>query len=247
MPEGTDNSGHPTSRGLIRDIHSIEDLPKALFDSFLEGLTAAPQDFAIMTMGFIVGYEGIDLLGQIMKPFNDMMQNVVKGISGSVTDLTKLLPIGTFDMANMPVQMGGLVQDLTKLVANGLDDTGDLTKLLTLFPNKHITPAIRMPGDLGPGVSYYGPPPSGYTGDWPPYGTTLSKLETEKMEADKAELWKWELEQILTEQKLKIITGCVAAISAYAITRPGVAQSIMGAIGSMIQGALVGAGEAVPL
>ena len=236
------------SRGRIRDIESIEDLPKALVDSFFEGLTTAPQDFAIMAMGFIIGYEGYDLVGMLLKPVNEMVTNAVKGMVSGAGELARNTAIGAFDMANMPIQMGGTLQDIAKLAAQVADGTGDLTKILTLFPNKHITPATKMAPELGPGVSYWGPPPEGYDPEkWPPYGTTLSKLEDEKTaHAADDDWWKWEFEQIAAELKLKVITGCIGGITAYALTRPGVLQSIGQSISTIVAGALEGAGEAVP-
>ena len=223
--------------GKIKGVERIEDLPKAILDAMLEGLTAAPQDFAILGMGFLVGYEGMDIMAFLTKPLAGIADNFVKAVSGvaqlggTFSSLDLVYPMGS-----LPVQMGGIAQDISKLVGGPV-----------IFPDKHITQASKNPSALGPGVSYYGPPPAGVDPkDWPPYGITLQKLEDSKKAAPDADKWKYELEQILSEQKIKILMGCMGAITAYTLTRPGVMPAIAGALGNVVSGALQGAGAAVP-
>jgi hypothetical protein len=225
------------SIGKIMGVERIEDLPKAILDTLLEGLSANPQDFAILGMGFLVGYEGLDVTAFMMRSLKDMVDNfgqiLIKGITGTISKTVEDL---VYPMSQIPVQMGGIIQDISKLIGGPV-----------WFPDKHITPATRMPSSLGPGVSYYGPPPAGIAAaDWPPYGISLAKLQdsiASAAEADKAKLM---LEGIIAEQKIKILMGCIGAITAYALTRPGVAQSLVGALGNVVSGALQGAGSAVP-
>lgn len=225
------------SIGKIMGVEKIEDLPKAILDTLLEGLSASPQDFAILGMGFLVGYEGMDIMAFLMKPLNDLVGQfgaVIKGATGlgpvkTVMDLV-------YPMSTIPVQMGGLVQDISKLIGGPI-----------WFPDKHITAASKMPSSLAPGVSYYGPPPAGVAAaDWPPHGISLAKLQDNIANASDADKAKLTLEQIVAEQKIKILMGCIGAITAYTLTRPGVAQGIVGALGNVVSGALQGAGAAVP-
>lgn len=230
-------------RGQIRDVRKVEELPGAILDALMEGMGKNPADFAILGMGFYVGYEGFDVMGFLMKPFNDMIGKIAAIFSpqGAV-DLLKLTQLGGFGgiesltqpLATLPVQMGAGWADLIKMVSG-----------VSVYPNKHITPATKMPASLPPGVSYYGPPPEGFEGEWPPYGTTLAALE-DKIRSDPSKTsFVWE--QWAAEMKLKVLMGCVGAICAYTISRPGVAQAMIGAAAEVVSGALQGAGEAVPL
>jgi len=227
------NAPKDVTIGRIKGVEKIEDLPKAILDSLLEGLTTSPQDFAIMGMGFLVGYEGMDIMAFMMKPFNDMMNNALAVFKGASEAIPKAMDT-MFDLANIPTQMGGIAQDLFDLIVGG-----------KWFPNKHITPASK--GQAGPGTSYYGAPPPGVAPeDWPPYGTTLSKLQDEIDDAPEADKLKLTFEQIMAEQKLKILLGCLGAITAYTISRPGVAQTIVGTVGGVIGKGIEAVGEAVP-
>lgn len=248
-------------RGQVRDVKKIEDLPGAIIDSLLEGATAKAPDFAVLGMGFLVGYEGMDIMGFLMKPFNEMVDKVIEAfktaalmpveaaaaaltsagdVAGTIADLTRIGGFGkieslVYPLASLPIQMGTGWNDLIKII------TG-----LSVYPNKHITPATKAGVSLPPGVSYFGPPPVGYEGDWPPYGTTLSNLEAEKETAGEPAKTALEFEQLMAELKLKVLMGCMGALTAYILTRPGVVPAIVGTAGEIVSGALQGAGSAVP-
>jgi len=217
--------------GKVSPIDSLEELPKKVLDSLLEGLTAAPQDFAIMGMGFVVGYEGMDVMAFLMKPLNDMLLGFGDLLKGAaMKPLELVLPL-----ANLPIQMGAGALDLLKLVGGPV-----------IFPDKHITPAAK--GMAGSGTSYYGPPPADFVGQWPPYGITLSSLQ-QKIDdlPDGPDKTKLTFEQWAAEVKIKVLMGFMGAILAYTITRPGVAQTIVTEIGDTMQAAIRATGEAVPL
>ena len=223
--------------GRVMDISKLEDLPKQLINSLLEGLSASPQDFVILGMGFLVGYEGMDILAFLMKPLNDLAKSMGSIFKGATDFVPSVAADLLYPIAALPTQMGGLVQDISRVTGGPV-----------WFPNKHITAASKNPSSLGPGVSYYGPPPAGVDpADWPPYGTTLQKLQDEIANASSSDALKLRLEAIAAEQKLKILMGCMGAITAYTLSRPGVVSALAEATGNVVSGALQGLGSAVPL
>jgi len=232
-------TGTTIDQGVIQTIDKLKEVPLRTLEALLEGLDKDPVNFAVLGLGFICGYESIDIMGVMMKPFKDIL--------GNVTDLTKLAGgpiIPQFDLSAVAMGPMGLL-DLVKLVGGplGLGDKADLSGIYSIFPNKHVTPASKNPNMVAPGVSYYGPPPTGFTGPWPPYGTTLANLEDEKNAAADENKWKYDLEQWWLDQKVKIVMGCTGAIIAYMITRPGFVTGMASAVAESIKGL----GEIVPL
>ncbi len=218
--------------GSIDTIEKLKDVPLKTIEALLEGLSSSPADFAVLGLGFIVGYEGIDIMSMLTKPITDGMikgASVIAGIADSnlVKSATSPL-VPTFDLAAVPMSASGIA-DLAKIVSDGMID---------VFPNKHITPATANPNMLGPGVSYFGPPPEGQTGPWPPVGTTLSNLEDQRLrETDPWREKKLAIEQWWIEHRVRIVMGAAGALIAYALTRPGVAIELIKTGSSMFGGA----------
>lgn len=224
-------------QGVLSTIEKLKEVPLRTVEALLEGLAKRPEDFAIMGLGFVVGYEGIDIMGVLFKPIKDIL--------GNLGDLTKLAGgpiVPQVDLSAIAMAASSVV-DLVKLATGPI--TGDYKTLFGLFPNKHITPASKNPNLLAPGISFYGPAPTGFTGPWPPYGTTLGTLEDQIQNAvpGSGEDWNLRFEQWWVEQKVKIVMGCTGAILAYMVTRPGFVTGIISGIGELTKGV----GEIVPL
>lgn len=235
-------------QGLLTTIEKLQEVPLRTIEALLEGLSAKPADFAIMGLGFVCGYEGIDLMQMMMKPFKDMAGSII-GIAKNPADILKLVGgpiVPQIDLSAVAMNASGIV-DLIKITSVPLGgvfgNVADKSGIFSLFPNKHITPATKNPSMLAPGVSYYGPPPSGFTGPWPPYGTTLANLEDQKLTASDEDKWKYELEQWWLEARIKIVMGCAGAILAYMVTRPGFVTEMVKGVGEITKGI----GEIVPL
>ena len=231
--------------GAVADIKKIEDLPAKIFDAMLEGLAKKPAEFVVLGMGFLLGYEGQDIMAYIMRPFTDMIKSITSLKLSSGTSLTSAVATGLgnqpalqYPVSTIAVQMGFGWNDLVK-AATGV----------AIFPNKHITPASKLANELPPGVSYYGAAPEGFQGDWPPYGTTLAELEDKIRNAknDGKPTAGLSLEQWAAEFKIKVLLGCVGALTAYTLSRPGVAQTLITEIGDTVQAGIRAMGEAVPL
>lgn len=233
-----------TDKGTLETIDRIGEIPKRTVEALLEGLTKNPADFAIMGCGFIVGYEGLDVMGYMMRQMKEMvvgaasmMANLPAGTS-PITDFMKLLPLRvedySIDVANLPTELGGGIGGIFEFLSKSIGGPE--------WPGKHITPASK--GEITtPGISYWGPPPEGWTGAWPPYGITLSQLEGAKKAAADKDKWKWDLELVLADAKLKIVLGCLGAIAAYTISRPGFISGVLSGVGDITKGV----GEIVPL
>lgn len=219
-------------QGTIATIDKLKEVPLRTIEALLEGLTKDPANFAVLGLGFIVGYEGIDMMGVLFKPIRDLLSGL--------PDLAKLASgpiIPQFDLSSVAMNASSMV-DLAKIATGG--DTGLLGGL---FPNRHITPASKNPNLLAPGISYYGAPPVGYTGNWPPYGTTLGKLQDEIDKVSAEKKLKYTFEQWWLEQKVKIVMGCTGAIVAYMLTRPGFVPETLKGLGEITKGI----GEIAPL
>lgn len=213
-----------TDDGKLKQIENLRDLPLRMAEGILEGMASKPADFMVLGMGFFAGYMGYDLMTYMMRPFQEALGAMGKGIG----ELPSKVACMTFPLADMPIEVGA-----------GLG-LGTVDKLTGIFPGKHITPATK--GQItAPGVSYYGPPPKDYQGDWPPHGITLAQIQAEiEKDNDKRPLWEFEL--LTAETELKLVCGCLSALAAYALTRPGTIHGILQGIGSITEGF----GEVVP-
>jgi hypothetical protein len=212
-------------QGSLASIDKLKEIPLRTIEAILEGLDKDPVNFAVLGLGFVVGYEGIDMMGILFKPIKDLLSGL--------PDLAKLAGgpiVPQFDLSAVAMGASSLV-DLAKLATGG--DAGILENL---FPNKHIAPASKNPNLLAPGISYYGAPPAGYTGEWPPLGTTLGRLEDEIRNAPEADKPKYAFEQWWLEQKVRIVMGCTGAIVAYMLTRPGFVSESLKGIGEITKG-----------
>lgn len=213
-------------QGKLDTIEKIEELPYRAVEALLEGLSTKPADFAIMGLGFVVGYHGLDVAAFIQKAMVDGMNKAIEAAKGAAFKPLEL----ALDLGAIPIDPAGIALEIVRLVGG------------PALPNKHITPATKRPDLLQPGVSYYGPPPVGFEGEWPPVGTTLSKLQDGKDNASDEDKWKWDLEILLADFKLRMVLGCAGAITAYTLSRPGVLTGMASAAAEGIKGI----GEIVP-
>ena len=217
-------------QGKLERIEKIQDLPLRMAEAILEGISSKPGDMAVLGMGFFAGYMGYDMVQYMMRPFKEMIGSAgdtLGQIPNRITDVV-------FPLADLPIEiaagpLSGTVDTLMRAVGGP-----------AIMPGKRITPATK--GQVtSPGVSYYGPAPTGFAGDWPPHGITLAQIQAEIDKDDENKPW-WEFELIAAETELKLVCGCMSAIAAYALTRPGAIQGILEGLGSITQGV----GEIVP-
>lgn len=214
-----------SDEGRLDVIERAREIPLRLAEGILEGLASKPGDMIVLGMGFYAGYMGFDLMEYMMRPFKEfgkVLGSASIGLPIKAADLA-------FDVANMPIEIGAGL-------GGAISDIGAAVGIGDLIPGKRITPATK--GQITtPGISYYGPPPTGYSGEWPPYGITLAQIKGEIDKAPSAtDKAKWTFEYWWAETNLKLVCGCLSAIGAYAVTRPGFVPGVLSGIGEITKG-----------
>ena len=83
--------------GVLKSIESWEDMPKRLLEAIMEGLAKEPSKWAILGLGFYLGYKGMDVLAYFTKNFaaiaNGMTGGGATAFFDAQMDLNKLMII----------------------------------------------------------------------------------------------------------------------------------------------------------
>ena len=86
--------------GALKSIEDWEDMPKRLLEAIMEGLAKEPSKWAIMGLGFYLGYKGMDVFKYFTKSFAAAGGAIDEALGGGPTffadammDLNKIMII----------------------------------------------------------------------------------------------------------------------------------------------------------
>ena len=83
------------NEGALESIESWEDMPKRLLEAIMEGLAKEPSKWAVMGLGFYLGYKGMDVLKYFAANLNAIATAVTGGgapvFVDAMMDLNKIM------------------------------------------------------------------------------------------------------------------------------------------------------------
>ena len=85
------------NEGALKSIEDWEDMPKRLLEAIMEGLAKEPSKWAVMGLGFYLGYKGMDVLKYVSGNLNAIATAATGGgapiFVDAMIDLNKLMII----------------------------------------------------------------------------------------------------------------------------------------------------------